>query len=224
MAAVSRGEKRLPAVIKTLLKSVMPLLLFVSLQSPAYAAADQPRTQPSIALPEKTGPQDPEVKKRDYFTDLELLTHEGKKVRFYTDMLKDKVVLITAYYINCSHACPLQNEVLSKLQKLLGDRFGKSIFFVSVSVDPVNDRWELVNDYAKVWDARSGWTFLTGKKENVDWVAYKLGLYVEKPHDHETRFVLGNVKAGHWLRMPPNSQAEPLALKLLALEEETKKP
>ncbi len=211
------------SLLGSLLMAVLTLLPVTFPRATAYAASDQKARPPAPAAQEKAVPQDPEAKRRGYFTDLELITQEGKKVRFYSDMLKDKVVLITAYYLNCGVACPLQNVVLSKLQKLLGDRFGKSIFFISVSVDPENDKWEQVKDYAKVWDAKSGWTFLTGKKVNVDWVAYKLGLYVKNPEDHETRFILGNVKTGHWLRMPPQSTAEILALKLTDLEDENKK-
>ncbi len=165
-------------------------------------------------------PQDREAKDREYFTDLELITHEGKKVRFYTDMLKDKVVLISTYYLNCGAACPAQNVVLSKLQGLLGDHFGKDIFIISVSVDPANDKWELVKDYAKVWDAKKGWTFLTGKKVNMDWVDYKLGVYVPNPEDHDTRYILMNMKTGRKKRMPPTASADVLAFALLALLED----
>jgi protein SCO1/2 len=145
------------------------------------------------------------------------MTHEGKQVRFYTDVMKDKVVLITAYYLNCGAACPAQNVVLSKLQGLLGDHFGKDIIFVSVSVDPANDKWELVRDYAKVWDAKKGWIFLTGKKENMDWVNYKLGLYVERPEEHDTRYILGNVREGKWKRLSLGVTAELLQIELLDL-------
>jgi protein SCO1/2 len=207
-------------VIRTLSIIMLVLLLL----APARAVQEQKKPEKSAAPQSAQKPEDPDAKKREYFTDLELITHEGKKVRFYTDMLKDKVVLVTAYYLSCARACPMQNVVLNKLQKILGDRFGKSIFFLSISVDPANDKWELVKDYAKVWDAKSGWTFLTGKKVNVDWVAYKMGLYVEDPQFHETRYILGNVKTARWVRMPPQSTAEELALRLQDLEKENLKP
>jgi len=180
------------------------------------AAAQQKAQDPAKST-------DPEAKRREYFTDLELVTHEGKKVRFYTDMLKDKVVLISTYYLNCGAACPIQNVVLSRLQTLLGSRFGKEIFIVSVSVDPENDKWEQVREYAKVWDAKKGWTFLTGKKVNMDWVNYKLGLYVTRPDEHDTRYIVMNMKTDRKRRMPPNTKAEDLAAVLLDLLEEGNK-
>lgn len=208
----------------TVLRTLSVITLLLLLPAPARAIQEQKKAEKSAAAQPAQKPLDPDAEKRTYFTDLELITQEGKKVHFYSDMLKDKVVLVTAYYLNCAGACPLQNVVLSKLQRILGDRFGKSIFFISISVDPLNDRWELVKDYAKVWDAKSGWTFLTGKKENVDWVAYKMGLYVEDPQDHETRYILGNVKQARWRRMPPRSTAEELSMMLLDLDTEKRKP
>jgi len=206
------------------LRTLSIIMLVLLLLAPARAVQEQKKPETSAAPQSAQKPEDPDAKKREYFTDLEVITHEGKKVRFYSDMLKDKVVVVTAYYLSCAQACPLQNVVLNKLQRLLGDRFGKKVFFVSISVDPVNDKWELVKDYAKVWDAKSGWTFLTGKKENVDWVAYKMGLYVKTPEEHDTRYILGNVKTARWVRMQPQATAEELSMRLLDLETARSKP
>jgi protein SCO1/2 len=194
---------------------MLVLACFLAIPAGAAQVRKDSQQQAPAAVPEK--PRDRDAERREYFTDLPLMTHEGKQVRFYTDVMKDKVVLITAYYLNCGTACPAQNVVLSKLQGLLGDHFGKDIVFVSVSVDPANDKWELVKDYAKVWDAKKGWIFLTGKKENMDWVNYKLGLYVESPEEHDTRYILGNVREGKWKRLPLGVTAELLQVELMDL-------
>jgi len=36
-----------------------------------------------------------------YFPDYVLTGHDGRKVRFYEDLLRDKVVLINFMYVNC---------------------------------------------------------------------------------------------------------------------------
>ena len=203
------------------LRNTTRLFLILVFILTALPAPDVSAQQQKAAEPSKTA--DPEAKRREYFTDLELITHEGRKVRFYTDMLKDKVVLISTYYLNCGAACPIQNVVLSRLQTLLGGRFGKEIFIVSVSVDPDNDKWEQVREYAKVWDAKKGWTFLTGKKVNMDWVNYKLGLYVPRPEDHDTRYIVMNMKTDLKRRMPPYAKAEELAAALIDLLDDGKK-
>ena len=38
----------------------------------------------------------------DRFPNVVLKTHEGKNVRFYDDLLKDKIVLINFFYADCS--------------------------------------------------------------------------------------------------------------------------
>jgi protein SCO1/2 len=201
--------------------SVILLLIVLTFFPTAVSGSsrESARPEPSASV---FSPGVDDSAKRNYFTDLKVMTHEGKEVRFYTDILRNRIVLISAFYLNCSTACPLQNVVLSRLQSLLGDRFGRDIFIVSVSVDPENDRPELVREYAKVFDAKKGWTFLTGKKINVDWINYKLGYYTEDPESHPTTYLLGNVGTGHWMKIRPDAKAETLAKHLLDLLEENK--
>lgn len=127
-------------------------------------------------------------------------------MRFFTDLLQDRVVLITGFYVNCETVSPRENTLLSQLQGALGDRFGREVFFVSVTVDPKRDTPEAVAEYAKVWKPRPGWTFVTGKPENVDWVNYKLGQYLEDPEAHRGMYLLGNLRNGYWTKLPPEAQ------------------
>lgn len=192
---------------------------FLIAVTPPQPMAANPKPEPPQRL---LAPQDSEAAKRSYFTDLKLITHEGKEVRFYTDILKDKVVLIHFFYTNCKTVAALQSKVLSDMQSLIGDRLGKDIFLVSITVDPERDTPDKVREYAKVFAARKGWIFLTGKKGNVDWINYKLGNYTEKPEDHAALLLLGNLKTGHWLKASPDARAKTLAEMLLKLSEEEK--
>ncbi|MFH1027317.1 MAG: SCO family protein, partial [Pseudomonadota bacterium] len=140
-------------------------LLFCALAIPSQAAT---------ALP---GAKDSDAARRAYFTDLKVISNEGRELRFYSDILRDKTVLISFYYLDCGTVCPLQNKVLAELQNLLGERLGKDILVLSISVDPARDNPELVKAYARSWNARAGRLFLTGSKLNVDWINYKLGYY-----------------------------------------------
>ena len=50
-----------------------------------------------------------------YFPNFELTTHEGKKVRFYDDLMKDKIVVINFMYVKCEGNCvPVTIEILSE--------------------------------------------------------------------------------------------------------------
>lgn len=210
------GERYLfswPAV----LVAAISFLLFTA-SSPSAGDIKNPPGRESAGKVLSSG--DSESAKRDYFTDLKLITQEGREVRFYSDVLKDRVVVINAFYTNCMTVCPLQNKVLSDLQKLLGEDLGRDIFIVSITVDPERDTPGAVKEYAKVFAALKGWTFLTGAKVNVDWVNYKLGFYTGDPESHPATFLLGNVKTGHWMKLRPDAKAEALARHLRRLLEE----
>lgn len=133
-----------------------------------------------------------------YFTDVELLDQDGRKLRFYTDVLKGKTVVINAFFTTCTSVCPPMNRNLEKVQEALGDRLGREVFIVSISVDPETDTPPRLKEYAQRFHAKAGWTFLTGKKENVEWALYKVGQYVESKDDHTTVIIVGNEATGLW--------------------------
>jgi protein SCO1 len=133
-----------------------------------------------------------------YFTDVELLDQDGRKVRFYTDVLKGKTVVINAFFTTCTSVCPPMNRNMEKIQAALGDRAGKDVLLVSISVDPETDTPARLKEYAAKFHAGKGWMFLTGKKENVEWALYKVGQYVEAKDDHTTVIIVGNEATGLW--------------------------
>jgi protein SCO1/2 len=138
----------------------------------------------------------------NYFPNVELTTHEGKTVHFYDDLLKGKVVAITLIYTHCLDNCPLETARMAQVQKLLGDRMGKDIFFYSISIDPKRDTPEVLNAYAKKFHAGPGWLFLTGKEQDIELISKKLGLYsAPDPSDrdgHMPTLLIGNVATGQW--------------------------
>ncbi|MGB5995341.1 MAG: SCO family protein [Candidatus Deferrimicrobiaceae bacterium] len=164
-------------------------------------------TKPALRLDENN--------QREYFTDLPLLTQDGKEVHFHTDMLKGKVVLISFIYTNCTEVCPILMPNLVRIQELLGDRSGRDVSLVSISVDPEDDTPEELKEYGKKYGAKPGWTFLTGKKENIDWVVYKLGQYAEDFEDHSMLFLVGDVKNARWAKMRGDMPPETIAARLL---------
>jgi protein SCO1/2 len=133
-----------------------------------------------------------------YFTDVELIDQNGKKVRFYSDVLKGKTVVVNAFFTSCTSVCPPMNRNMEKIQEALGERVGRDVFLVSLTVDPEVDTPARLKEYAQKFHAGPGWVFLTGKKENLDWALYKLGQYVEKKDDHKTIFIIGNEPTGLW--------------------------
>lgn len=135
-----------------------------------------------------------------YFPNHVLLTQDNQPVRFYDDVLKGKVVLINFMFTTCTGVCPPMAANMAKVQKYLGDRVGKDVRIVSISVDPTVDTPEKLKKYAEGFRAGPGWYFLTGKKENVDWVLYKLGGYVADKMQHSAILIIGNEATGEWVK------------------------
>lgn len=133
-----------------------------------------------------------------YFSDVELIDQDGRKVRFYSDVLKGKTVVVNALFTTCTNVCPPISRNFERIQEALGERLGKDVFLVSITVDPVTDTPERLKEYAQKFHARPGWSFLTGTKENVDQALYKLGQYVQDKNSHKTIVIIGNETTGLW--------------------------
>src|SRR6267378_854647 len=111
-----------------------------------------------------------------YFPNVPLTTQDGTVVHFYDDLLKGKAVAINLIYTHCSASCPLETAKLAQVQRLLGDRVGKDVFFYSISIDPRRDTPEVLKAYAQKFHIGPGWLFLTGKEEDIKLLSNKLGL------------------------------------------------
>ncbi|PCK08197.1 MAG: electron transporter SenC [Alteromonadaceae bacterium] len=144
---------------------------------------------------------------KNYFPNTELITHEGKKVRFFDDLIEGKIVAVNFIYTSCPDMCPLETAQLVKVQKIMGDRVGKDIHFYSISIDPKNDTPEVLKDYRKRYGAK--WTFLTGDRQEIITLRRKLGLYIEgveeggNINNHNVSMIVGNQATGRWMKRSP---------------------
>ena len=185
--------------IKSLLS---PLIIFAMLSwaiaSPEAFGEAFPGSSPAALSRDEEG--------RQYFTDLKVISHEGKEYRFFTDLLKEKTVLISFFYTQCPTA-QMSLVTLFKLQKLLGPQLGTDVHLLSMSVDPERDHVKAVQEYAAKFNPQKGWLFLTGKKENMEVINSKLGNRSALPEAHIQVFLLGNLKTGHWMRLPESAHA-----------------
>jgi protein SCO1/2 len=132
------------------------------------------------------------------FPNVELTTHEGEKVRFYDDLIKDKFVTINMVYTSCKTTCPLTTANLVRVQKLLGDRVGRDLFMYSITLDPKRDTPRVLKRYARTFGAGKGWTFLTGKPEDIERLRRALGFrWANKEMDRNKDFHTGSVRYGN---------------------------
>jgi protein SCO1 len=139
-----------------------------------------------------------------YFPNVELTTQDGKVVRFYDDLIKGKIVALDLIYTTCQYACPLETARMAQVQRLLGDRMGKDVFFYSITIDPDHDTPAVLKDYAEKYNAGPGWLFLTGKAADIELISRKTGLYTEpdpnNPDGHTPSLLVGNETTGQWMR------------------------
>lgn len=149
-----------------------------------------------------------------YFTDRLLVTQDEKEVRFYSDVLKDQIVVVNFIYTRCQDACPLTTKKLQQVQTLLNDSAERAVKMVSISTDPEWDTPERLKAFAKLHNADRNWLFLTGSKSDIDFVIQKLGQLTPSPESHSSLFLLGNVNSGHWIKMFGYASPEQIAEQL----------
>ena len=98
--------------------------------------------------------------------------------------LRGKVVALTFIYTKCPDICPLLTQKMVGVQDALGADFGKSIAFVSITLDPAHDTPAVLKDYAQFWGAQpAGWSFLTGTPEAVTAVTRHYGVFARENSD-----------------------------------------
>lgn len=152
-----------------------------------------------------------------YLPDVELVNQDGKAVRLYDDLLKDKIVLVDFIYTHCTEACSPLTQNLANVQELLGDRVGERISMVSVSVDPANDTPQALKAFADKFGVKPGWSFLTGPADRLETVAHKLGGFTTNWQDHSTQVIIGNVPAGQWIKINGMTSPEIIARTVLQI-------
>jgi protein SCO1 len=147
---------------------------------------------------------DPQSEARDnirkrYFPNVVLQTQDGKNVRFYDDLIKDKIVTLNFFFSHCDEVCPLVTANLVKVQRLLGDRVGRDIFMNSITLKPEEDDPATIKTYMAKFNAKpEGWTFLTGKPNDIEFLRKSLGFtYPEPAIDKDKTQHIGNVRYGN---------------------------
>ncbi|WP_375738278.1 SCO family protein [Pseudomonas boanensis] len=157
---------------------------------------------------EESGSDSVVMRGGEVFPNVILVTHEGRKVRFYDDLIRGKVVAFNMMYTECSGKCPTMTANLLRLQQLLGDRAGRSVFMYSITLQPLMDTAEVLRAYVEKHRIGVGWQFLTGEPEAVEAVRFSLGFYDINPEvdrnlsSHTGLVRVGNDNLERWTMAP----------------------
>ncbi|MGC3986229.1 MAG: SCO family protein [Pseudorhodoferax sp.] len=150
-----------------------------------------------------------------WFTDTALVDQDRRPHAFYSDLLAPRTVLVNAAFVGCSSACPLLTQQLVQVRDLLGLLFGRDIWFLSITVDPLNDGPDQLKQFARRQGADGpGWRFLGGQPADVQRVLGRLGLWPDAPDAHQTGLIAGRAAAGHWGKLRPDGSPQALAQQL----------
>jgi cytochrome oxidase Cu insertion factor (SCO1/SenC/PrrC family) len=152
---------------------------------------------------------------RSYFTDLPVVNQDGETLRFYSDVLKDQVVVLSFIFTNCPDACPLITRKLVETRNAMDEGLRDEVRFISLSVDPERDTPQAMKAFAEKLGAdQPNWLFLTGEKSDMETIVKRLGQYTDNVDAHSTLLIAGNVKNKHWMKIPPMVPAWGVAEKL----------
>jgi cytochrome oxidase Cu insertion factor (SCO1/SenC/PrrC family)/mono/diheme cytochrome c family protein len=136
----------------------------------------------------------------EFFPNLPVVNQNGETLKFYDDLIKDKIVIVMFIYTSCTDICPLTTARMTLIEDKLGNAVGRDIFIVSMTVDPEVDTPEKLKAYSKSFATGPGWTFVTGKPEDIRAINYRLGERSKVLSDHRNEIVLGNDVTGEWQR------------------------
>jgi len=133
-----------------------------------------------------------------YLARLPLVDQNGRRVDLYDDLIKGHTVVLNSFFASCTGSCPVMAKTFLHIQNKLGDRVGKEVTLVSITVDPEHDTPEKLREYAKRIGAKPGWYFLTGTQDEVDAALSKLGQFAEQREAHKNIIIAGNDRTGLW--------------------------
>ena len=136
----------------------------------------------------------------DFLPNLPVVDQDGRQLRFYDDLIKDKIVVIMFIFTSCTDICPITTARMTQIEDKLVDVLGREVFIVSLTVDPENDTPERLKAYSKAFSTGPGWTFVTGKPADIRAINSKLGERSKVLSEHRNEIVLGNDITGEWQR------------------------
>ena len=160
--------------------------------------------------------------RRKKFPNVALTTHEGRRVRFYDDLLRDRKVVINFMYAHCEGICLPVTHNLVKVQRLLGDRVGRDLHFYSITLKPWQDDAASLARYAAANGVGPGWSFLTGSRSACELLRRRLGftdpdpVLDADPRNHAGNVLYGNEPLMLWAACPGQSSASWIAKSILA--------
>jgi protein SCO1/2 len=192
-----------------------PLAAAVLSQGPsALAARKDPKGRTWVPLTQNSARK---RLQKLHLPNLPLISHEGKHVLFYDDLVKDKVVSLNFFFAKCDEICPRVTANLVRVQKILGDQVGRDIHMYSFTLKPEEDTVEVIRQYRQKYGAGPGWSFFTAKPTDMERLRKAIGFtYPDPKVDQDKTQHIGNIRFGneplmYWSACPGMAHAQWIA-------------
>lgn len=162
-----------------------------------------------------------EALQQRHLPNVPLMTHDGRDVRFYDDLVKDRKVVVTFVSSSAAAESKKVTRNLAAIQRLFGNRVGRDMFLYSIARNPERDTPAALKSWATWSGAGPGWKFLTGKLSDVETLRHALGFNSDDPvEDANPAFSVGVVRYGtepemRWGHCQSQGEARVLAHSLL---------
>lgn len=188
------------AVLARSLHAFLLVVLFCALSSSGQAQRAKQGTRRELTNSTRRDRLIQIGKSQVLIPDVVVLNEQGKRVRLYTDLIKDKVVLFNFFYTTCSYVCQMQGSDLSEVQARLGKRLGKEVFLISISMDPANDTPERLRHWARALGVKPGWTLVTSTSAEIKTMLKTFTGNDPGPRErHYSVVFIGDDKSGKWI-------------------------
>lgn len=134
------------------------------------------------------------------YADTVLIDQFGQKRKLASEVFADRIVVLDFAYTTCTTICPVLTALLTKVQTGLGDRLGKDVALVTITVDPARDTPARLREYAAKHGAKAEWAWLSGPTGTVNEVLRGFGAYAPNFEDHPPQVLVGDPRSGQWTR------------------------
>jgi len=132
--------------------------------------------------------------------DVVLINQNGERVRLKKLIESDKRVVVDFIYGTCTTICPILSAGYAHLQRKLGSD-SESVQLISFTIDPEHDSPAVLKDYLSKYQAKPGWDFLTGSRNDIDRVMIAFDAYFRDKMNHQPLTFIRSPKDGKWVRL-----------------------
>ena len=132
--------------------------------------------------------------------DVGVVTQDGRKVSFYRDLVKGRVVVVNFIYTTCTAICSPMTANLHEVQRMLEPEYARRVHFISITIDPQVDTPAVLKTFADQFKIDGNWTFVTASAKNLAKLQKGFAVSMARKEDHTPLVLIGNDKSGQWTR------------------------